>query len=139
MRWILFQKTQEGRASSSHPLTTQNSLGDSAVIHSDHNGVAEVGPEAPLEDEKGELHCPVTFTQPVQASVLVCPLFRRLQWCICTVFNHDFPMLIQWILLGFTVIPNAFHACLCFSMLPQFFCFATLFYAFTTVYLGKPF
>ncbi|MGH0171078.1 UNVERIFIED_CONTAM: hypothetical protein FKN15_060321 [Acipenser sinensis] len=61
-------KTQEDRASSSHPLTTQNSLGDSAVIHSDHNGVAEVGPEAPLEDEKAQLPPlapPLTWTFPV--------------------------------------------------------------------------
>ncbi|KAK6481416.1 protein TMED8-like [Huso huso] len=62
------EKTQEGRASSSHPLTTQNSLGDSAVIHSDHNGVAEAGPEAPLEDEKAQLPPlapPLTWTFPV--------------------------------------------------------------------------
>ncbi|KAK1150364.1 protein TMED8-like [Acipenser oxyrinchus oxyrinchus] len=62
------EKTQEGRASSSHPLTAQNSLGDSAVIHSDHNGVAEAGPEAPLEDEKAQLPPlapPLTWTFPI--------------------------------------------------------------------------
>ncbi|XP_041123163.1 protein TMED8-like isoform X2 [Polyodon spathula] len=63
----LSSETQEGCASSSCPLSTQNSLGDSAVIHSDHNGVAEAAPEAPLGDEKAHLPPlapPLTWTSP---------------------------------------------------------------------------